>query len=92
MVTAAYHLRSDEVGEALAKSLSDGEIFEMPYNYRDGYERDVLFVLENDHGIFGLVGRPTQFVPIARDLPEPALLDEDDEDDALADDFDFSVM
>jgi hypothetical protein len=94
-IVSVYELGAEELGEHLAQALADGELFELPYNYKAGYDPDVLFLLKNDEGIFGLVGRPTGFELLERD--NPVVLEDEDEDededaDELSDDLDFSMM
>jgi hypothetical protein len=96
-IVSVYALDPDEeggLGEALRASLADGDIFEGAYNYRDGYtSADAMFLLENDDGIFALVGEPTGFRMIRRDAePEVDDDDDDDETDELDDDLDFSML
>ncbi len=92
VIASVYTLSTEALGEALAKALADGAILECPYQYRDGYDPDALFLLQNDEGVFGLVGRPSGFEFLAREATAPEPLGEDGEDDDLGDDFDFSMM
>ncbi|MEC7519356.1 MAG: hypothetical protein VYE22_05785 [Myxococcota bacterium] len=91
LVTSVYELAAEELGAALKKSLDDGDLFESVYNYREGYDPDVLFLLKNDEGIFALVAKETGFEFLTREAPEA---DDEDEDevDELDDDLDFSMM
>lgn len=91
VIASVYQLSSDAIGERLHEALADGELFECPYNYREGYDPDALFLLQNDEGVFALVARPTEFELIAREAPAAEEPDEDDADD-LDDDLDFSMM
>ncbi len=90
-VVSVYQLASDALSEHLAKALADGELFEVPYNYKAGYDPDVLFLLQNEEGVFGLVGRATGFEPLSRERP-PEDDDDDDTEDELEGDLDFSMM
>jgi hypothetical protein len=92
VVSSVYELSPESLGDALKKALADGELFECPYNYRDGYDPDVLFLLQNEEGIFGLVSRASGFGFITREAPpeEDAPVEEDAEE--LEDDLDFSMM
>ena len=58
IVTSVYELDSEELGETLKKALADGDIFETVYQYREGYDPDALFLMQNGEGVFGLVARP----------------------------------
>ena len=90
VIASVYELAAEELGEGLASALADGEIFECPYQYREGYDPDALFLLQNEEGVFGLVARPSGFELIEREAPASEVLVEDDDD--LSDDFDFSMM
>lgn len=89
-VVSVYELTAEELSEGLKQALEDGELFEAPYNYKAGYDPDTMFLLQNEHGVFGLVARPTGFQMLERESP----VDDDDDDDAdeLDDDLDFSMM
>ncbi|HHH30159.1 MAG TPA: hypothetical protein ENK57_17700 [Polyangiaceae bacterium] len=93
LVTSVYELNAESLGAALSSSLADGDIFECAFQYREGYGAELLFLLQNDEGVFGLVTRPSGFEWIRREAPvtEPPE-DEDDDEDGLGDDFDFSMM
>lgn len=91
VVSSVYQLTPETLGPALQKALADGDIFESPYSYKDGYDRDTLFLLQNDEGIFALVARPSGFDFIAREVPvDDVTLEE--ELDELDEDLDFSMM
>ncbi len=92
VVQSVYELSSESLGDALKKALADGELFETAYNYKDGYDPDRLFVLQNEEGIFGLVAKPDGFELITREAPSDEESPADDETDELEDDLDFSMM
>ncbi len=92
LVASVYQLSADTLGPALQKALADGELFETAYNYRDGYDPDRLFLLQNEEGIFGLVAKPTGFGFITREAPPEEEVVADEEADDLEDDLDFSMM
>lgn len=92
VVSSVYELSPESLGAALQKALADGDIFECPYNYRDGYDQDVLFLLSNEEGIFALVARPTGFEFITREAPQQEELPPDEDAEELEDDLDFSMM
>ncbi len=91
LITSVYELAAEELGQALKKALADGDLFESVYNYREGYDPDVLFLLSNEEGIFALIGKETGFAFLTREAPE-ADEDDDEEIDELDDDLDFSMM
>jgi hypothetical protein len=85
-----YALDGEAIGPQLAAALDRGEVFESEFAYTDGFERQALFLLKNDEGVFALVGRPTGFEWLRRDAPIPP---PDDEDTALFDDdLDFGML
>jgi len=86
---SVYVLTAESVGATLAAALAEGKVFSVPFNFRDDYQRQTLFLLANDQGTFALVGTAPGFLPVHRDaVPVVATGD----DDALADDLDFSMM
>jgi len=92
LVSSVYQLEAETLGSALQKALADGDLFECRYNYRDGYDPDALFLLQNEEGVFALVARPTGFGFIAREAPPVEETAAGDEADDLDDDLDFSMM
>jgi hypothetical protein len=92
VVQSVYQLETDALGAELKKALADGELLETQYNYRDGYEADRLFLLQNEEGIFALVANATGFEFISREAPPQEELPADEEADELEDDLDFSMM
>ena len=92
VIASAYELESEALGEGLRAALESGAIFECLYQYREGYDADALFLLKNDEGVFGLVGRPSGFEFLEREAPVVEPGDDDDDEDDLGDDFDFGMM
>jgi hypothetical protein len=85
-----YQLDPESFDDGLKGALAKGEIFEAPFQYRDGLTSDVMFLVQNDEGAFALIGKPTGFQTIVREsLPEPETAETEDE---LGDDLDFSMM
>ncbi|MFK7985983.1 MAG: hypothetical protein AB8I08_08115 [Sandaracinaceae bacterium] len=91
VVSSVYELNPEELSDGLRQALADGELFETVYNYREGYDPDALFLLQNDEGIFALVAKPSGFEFLTRETPEEAEA-EDDAPDDLDDDLDFSMF
>jgi hypothetical protein len=84
-----YELDVESLGATLKDALDRGLILECPFSYRGGHDHDRAFVVQNDQGIFALVGSPTGFQPLSREvLPEQA----DGENDELEGDLDFSML
>lgn len=92
VVSSVYQLTPENLGPALQKALADGDLFECRYNYRDGYDPDALFLLQNDEGVFALVSRPSGFDFLAREAPAVEEDAASEEADDLDDDLDFSMM
>ena len=89
VTSAVYQLEPEALGPALGEALRAGRIFELPFGYRDGFERDVAILLSNDEGSFALVGRPAGFQMVSREVgaeADPAGPDE------LDGDLDFGVL
>lgn len=88
-VTATiYQLDPESLGEAAASALDQGAVLECAFSYRGGHDPDRAFVVKNDAGLFALVGRPTGFAMLRREVL-PAL---DEGDDELEGDLDFSMI
>lgn len=88
--SVVYQLEAETLGDALRAALAAGKLFEAPFLYRDGLTPDVLFLVQNEEGVFALVGRPTGFDFVRREaLPEPETSEREDELDA---DLDFGMM
>lgn len=89
VIHTVYVLTAETIGSALSAALKDGRIFCSPFNARDDYQRQMLFLVANEHGIFGLVGSAPGFAMIRREaVPVAAAADGDE----LSDDLDFSMM
>lgn len=85
-----YTLDPAELADGLKAALAAGQIFEGRFAYRDGFDAQTLFLVQNDVGVFALVGRPTGFEMIRRTTPVPEPADE--EEDLFEDDLDFGMM
>lgn len=92
LTTAVYQLDAAELGADLAAKLASGDIFEARFSYRGGFEDSAMFLLQNDAGFFALIGNPTDFEYVRREVP--AVDDDDDDTDAIDDDdeLDFGMM
>jgi hypothetical protein len=84
-----YQLSPESLGAVLGEALRAGRMFEVPFAYRDGYESDVAILLANDEGMFALVGRPSGFAMVSRDV---VYTDEPAGEDDLDGDLDFGVL
>lgn len=88
VTTSVYELAPETLGSALEGALKEGRIFELPFAYRDGYESDTAVLLSNDEGMFALVGRPSGFEMIAREV----IAEEPGAPDDLDGDLDFGML
>ncbi len=91
-VSAVYQLTPESLGVRLAAELEAGSIIELPFRYREGLEHDTMFVLQNDQGVFALIGRDAAFGFLERAAPSKSIETGLEEDDALLEDLDFSMM
>ncbi len=94
VTNGVYQLEPEAVGTTLADALKAGRMFELPFAYRDGayrdgYENDVAILVANDEGMFALVGRPSGFAFVSRDV---IVSDEPLGPDELDGDLDFGVI
>lgn len=84
-----YALEPETLAPALAAALGRGEVFRSVFSYTDGFDLQELFLLQNDDGVWALVGRPTQFEWVRKTTPvAPA----DDDDALFEDDLDFGML
>jgi hypothetical protein len=88
-IATVYVLAPETLGPNLAAELAAGKIFRAPFNYRDDYLLETMFLLRNEAGIYALVGRPHGYAMVAKDVAPAAAEEEHDE---LGDDLDFSMM
>jgi len=88
-IHTVYQLQSETLGAQLAEALGSGDIFCAPFNFRDDYQRQMLFLLRNDTGTFALIGSPRGFAYVSREVAPDAAADEADD---LADDLDFTML
>lgn len=92
VTTSIYQLDAEVLSPKLEALLAEGAIVEIPFRYRDGLDDELLFVLKNDEGVFGLVARPAGFEMLARDALPLAIDPGGEESDELSDDLDFSML
>jgi hypothetical protein len=86
-ITSIYRLTPETIDDALAKALASGEIFRAPFNYRPDYRCETAYLVQNDNGLFALVGVPTTPAWLAPDAPPPV-----DESADADDDLDFEMF
>ena len=86
-LTAVYRVTPDELDEALARSLADGQFWRFAFNYRPDYRSETGYLVQNADGIFALVGTPAPARYLEPQAPPPPVDDDDDEGD-----LDFEMM
>lgn len=86
-LTAVYRITPEEFDEALAESLSNGQFWRFPFNYRPDYRSETGYLVQNADGIFALVGTPAPARYLEPQAPPPPVDDEEDEGD-----LDFEMM
>jgi len=89
-ITAIYSLQGEENNREFAGKIADGPIYTFSFSYRDDYEGDPAFLIENEGELFLLVGKPVVITFCG--LEQAALMEEDSEDIDDDDDLDFSMM
>jgi len=89
-IASVYLLAGVQLGAALKAALEAGKIFKARFNYREDYAAQTAFLLQNECGIFALIGEPTRFEFLRRDAPGAPATAESDE--GLENDLDFNMM
>jgi hypothetical protein len=81
-VTTIYALEAEHIDPRLLQQLSDGDMFRFTFNYREDYRAETGILLNNEHGLFALIGVPVTYewsaLQIVAELPT---VDEDSDDD-----------
>ena len=87
-VYSVYALEPEDMDEALAQSLKDGEIYRLPFNYRPGWEEGSAWLVSSMEGeFFALVGRQVE-----HDWCAPHELPQVEDEDDFDDDLDFEMF
>jgi hypothetical protein len=89
VTTNVYELAPETLGPTLAAALQAGRLFETEFTYRDGFEEDSLVLLGNEDGFFALVGRPSGFGFVSREVVST---DAAEGPDDLDSDLDFGML
>jgi len=88
-ITATYILEPTEISDDLRASLEAGDVYKAPFNYRPDYRSEVCFIVQNDEGLFCLVGNTVEPEWVEFEIP---VGDDGDEEDDFDDDFDFDMF
>jgi hypothetical protein len=86
-ITSVYELSAEALDPALGAALAQGSLFRAPFNYRPDYRAETVYLVQNDAGLFALVGQPAPAPWLAPDAPPPA-----DDAPADADELDFEMF
>ena len=87
-VYSVYALEPEQLDDALASSLREGEIYRLPYNYRPGWDEGSAWLVASMEGdLFALVGRQVE-----HDWCGPHQLPQIDDEDEFEDDLDFEMF
>jgi hypothetical protein len=87
-LTSVYRLRPEEVSPALLARLEAGDVFRAPFNYRPDFRSETAYLVQNDEGIFALVGQSAPAAWLAPDAPPPV----EPDDAADGDELDFEMF
>jgi hypothetical protein len=82
-VSAIYSLTSEALNPELAVELEAGKVFHFPFNYSTDYVMEDGFLVQNDHGIFGLIGQSTSSEWIGQEVVAVPIVEDEEEDDDL---------
>ena len=82
-VTSIYCLETEAMNAALASELEAGKVFHFPFNYSTDYVIEDGFLVQNDHGIFALIGQSTPSEWIGQEPVAVPVIEEEEEDDDL---------
>lgn len=84
-ITSIYSLQGEENHPELVKEIASGVIYTFTYSYREDYEGDPAFLIENEGRLFILIGKPILIEYCG--LEEAAEIEEESDDD-----LDFSMF
>lgn len=89
-IYSIYSLQGGENHPDFVKAIASGPIYTFIFNYRESYEGDPAFLLENEGQLFILVGKPISYTFCS--LEEIADIEEISEEEAEEEDLDFGMM
>jgi hypothetical protein len=87
--TGAWLLTPQSLGSTLAEALAAGRIYRFSFNYRGDFRAETGYLLQNDAGLFAIVGEPLSpewIAPAAAPPPVPPA------EEADGDDLDFEMF
>ena len=88
VVTDLYQVDNSDLDNTMAASLTQGDIYQMPFRSRASFKDTHAFMLANEHGVFLLVAQPARFEFVGQD--SQAVSEEDEEEEH--NDLDFEMM
>ncbi len=81
-VQSVYMLDPEEMSDALAQALADGEIYQFGFSYRTDHREQIGLLLSNENGVFALIGEPAPPAwSTLNDTFDDIASDEDDDDE-----------
>ncbi len=82
-VRTVYALEAEHLDSELARGLEAGDLFRFRFSYRADWRSEEAFLVQNDHGVFALIGATA--APVWSELAQTSSpqLEDDDEDDEL---------
>lgn len=86
-LTAVYRVAHEQLDETLKVSLAAGEFWRFAFNYRPDYRCETAYLLQNNDGVFMLVGTPAPAEFLQPQAPQPPADDGDDDGE-----LDFEMM
>lgn len=60
-IGSVHHLSPfEDIDEEILDNLKLGTIYKIPYRYRPHHETKTAWLIANEHGVFALIGKPTE--------------------------------
>ena len=82
-LTTVYMLEPHELGPQLGAKLESGGLFRFAFNFRADFRAECGFLVQNDEGIFVMVGVPAPSDWVETTAPPPLVEVEEEEEDEL---------
>ncbi len=89
-IYSVYSLQSETIPPDFLQTIASGPIYSFNFNYRDSYEGDPAFLVENEGKLFLLIGKPIAATFCG--LEEIADIEESGEEEPDDEELDFSMM
>lgn len=89
-VLSIYALEAQNIDSALQKGLDEGKIYSFPFNYSADFHVESGFIISNSHGMFAIIGIPTEPQWLGHEVVQAPVVEVEDEWDD--DDLDFEMF